>query len=483
MAYQNLKAFTLQRLPFTQKYRHNMAILRNLFMWALLLCSLQTYAQQNLPVYSFLKDDTVLRKKLYDQSLLKKNSLIEQAGTENKKVYKGIYDDIFESIGSMWKSSRVVTEPKSYTYLNDIVKKIVSVNQELQSLDLRIVFTRDWWPNAACMADGSIVFNGGLMVYLQNEAELAFILCHEIAHYYLQHNSKAIKKYVETVTSKEYQSELKRLARQEYGANKELEVLAKTTAFNSRRHSRDNESEADRYAYIFLKKTGYDANGIKTALELLNKIDDSLLYKPISVSQVFNFTDYAFKNKWVNKESAIFSSMDDRSGLSKKEKDSLKTHPDCLQRIEKLKDSIIQNKAGEGFIVNEKMFTQLKTDFFAEFTEECYQQELLSRNLYYSLQLLQDENKKRLGIYSIVRCLNDIYEAQKIKKLGNKIDSEDASYAASYNELLRLLARIRLEELANVNYYFCQQYESLMQDYPGFDKEILKARIIKNNYQ
>ncbi len=144
----------------------------------------------------------------------------------------------------------------------------------MQALDLKIVFTRDWWPNAACMTDGSIVFNAGLMVYLQNEAELAFILCHEIAHYYLQHNSKAIKKYVETVTSKEYQSELKRLSKQQYGANNELETLAKTTAFNSRRHSRDNASQADLYAYRYLKKTGYDVNGIKTTLQLLDKIDD-----------------------------------------------------------------------------------------------------------------------------------------------------------------------------------------------------------------
>src|SRR5690606_19405430 len=105
------------------------------------------------------------------------------------------------------------------------------------------------------MGDGSIAINAGLFVYLDNEAELIFILCHEIAHYYLDHTNSSIKKYVETVNSDEVQKELKRLSKTQYRVNQQLEELTKAFTFNSRRHSRERETEADRMAFQFMKNT------------------------------------------------------------------------------------------------------------------------------------------------------------------------------------------------------------------------------------
>jgi hypothetical protein len=442
-------------------------------------------AQENLPVYTFLKDDSLARMKLYEQSQQKKTQLLGMVDKSQSDEYKKLYNEIFTEIGALWKSTRVVTDAKANDYLQSVAQKITDANPVLKELDVRIIFTRDWWPNAACMTDGTIVFNAGLMIYLANEAELAFVLSHEMAHYYMQHNAKSIKKYIETVSSKEFQAELKRLSKKEYGANQELEALAKTTAFNSRRHSRDNESEADRYAFNFLKKSGYDCNAITSCLQLLDKIDDSLKTATGKFQETFSFSDYPFKKKWIQEETAIFSQMDHKNadGLTKKEQDSLKTHPDCIRRIADLKDSVSAVSPGKSFMVSQEIFTLFKNDFFAEITEECYRDELLSRNLYYSLLLMQDANKKTLGIYSVARCLNEIYDAQKAHKLGSKLELEDKKYSGDYNLFLRMLSRIRLEELANLNYYFCNTYQSLMKNYPGFDKEILKAGIAKNNYQ
>jgi hypothetical protein len=455
---------------------------------SLLLClfyCLNASAQENLPVYAFLKDDSVARMKSYEHSFEAKRLLLAKVDKSQLDEYKKLYNEIFTDIGALWKSTRVVTDPKANNYINSIAKKIIDANPELKGLDVNITFTRDWWPNAACMTDGTIVFNAGLMIYLSNEAELAFVLSHEMAHYYMQHNAKAIKKYIETVSSKEFQAELKRLSKQEYGANQELDALAKTTAFNSRRHSRDNESEADRYAFNFLKRSGYDCSAISSCLQLLDKIDDSLKTATTKFQETFNFADYPFKKRWVQEETAIFSQMDHKNadGLTKKEKDSLKTHPDCMNRIASLKDSISFAPPGKAFMVSQDVFTGLKNDFFAEITEECFRDKLLSRNLYYSLFLMQDPNKKMMGIYSVARCLNEIYDAQKAHKLGSKIELEDKNYSAEYNLFLRMLSRIRLEELANLNYQFCNSYQSLMKNYPGFDREILKAGIAKNNHQ
>jgi hypothetical protein len=316
---------------------------------------------------------------------------------------------------------------------------------------------------------------------LENEAELVFIVCHELAHYYLDHTAKGIKKYVETVNSDAFQQELKRLAKTEYGANRQLEELSKSFAFGTRRHSRENEAAADRMAFSFMKKTGYDCNAIKTGLELLDKVDDSLLFKPLALQQVFQFNEYPFKKKWVQKESAIFSQLNENdSPLSGKERDSLKTHPDCNKRIALLSDSL-ESVAGTGekFLVDEKIFNQLKKDFFIEMTEQCYRDKNLSRNLYYSLLLLQSEQYTPVAVYSVTRCLNQVYDYQKNHQLGTKIDTENKAFPEEYNLLLRMLGRLRLEEIASLNYHFCKKYEPAMQGYADFDKELKKAQSLK----
>ncbi len=51
-----------------------------------------------------------------------------------------------------------------------------------------------------------------------------------------------------------------------------------------------------------------------------------------------------------------------------------------------------------------------------------------------------------------------------------------------YNQLLRLLDRVRLDELADLNYYFCLQYSREMAGYPAFEEEWRKAKQHKEKY-
>ncbi len=429
---------------------------------------------QSLPVYSFQKDDTVLRKKYFDQSVKKKELILASVGKENAKDYKKIYEEQFKEITELWKGSRPVTSPDAHAYLQSIVQKVIATNPELKGTDARIVFSRDWWPNAVSMGDGTIAINAGLVVYLNNEAELVFILCHELAHYYLEHTPKAIKKYVETINSTAFQSELKRLSKTEFGVNSQLKKLTQSFMFNSRRHNREKEAEADRYAFMFMKNTGYTTRAIKTCLELLDKVDDSLLYKPVALNRILDFIDYPFKKKWIQAESSIFSAMsDDNSPADSKEKDSLKTHPDCTRRISLLQDSFDNTvTGGKEFLADEKLFNRLKKEFFIEMADHCYYSENLSRNLYYNLMLLQAEPDNARAAYSVVRCFNQLYDKQKNHKLGLAVDTESKGYTEDYNLLLRMLSRLKLDEIASLNYNFCRQYYSLMKDDKVFTEEI-----------
>ena len=452
----------------------------HLFLFCLICIS---SASQLQPVYNFQKDDTIVRKAYFDQALQSKNKLISSLGTQYKKDYKEIYEARFKEVAGLLQTSRSVTEPVAHNYLQSLLRKIIDPNPELKGQEIRLVFSRDWWPNAYSMGEGTLVVNAGLMVYLDNESELVFVLCHELAHNYLDHSNKAIKKNVETVNSAEFQNEIKRLSKQEYGAGKQIDDMIKKFAFGSQQHKRDNEAEADRQAFRFMKNTGYDCGGIKTCLQLLDRIDDSLFHKPVDLEQTFNFSSYPFKKKWVQKESTIFGAMaDDGSPLTQKEKDSLKTHPDCGIRISLLEDSIQKVIPGTTFIVNESLFQQLKKDFYVEFTEQQFKNNNISRNLYYSLQMLQNNQNFPYAVYAIARDLNLIYENQKNHTFGGLPSKETRGYPADYNLLLRMLDRLRLEEIANLNYNFCMQYKAQMSAYNGFNEELNKAIKQKGQY-
>ena len=451
-------------------------LIRGICFLFLMIVSFQSNAQTQ-PAYKFLQDDTVIKKKLYEKALQYNTAAINNLSKENKEDYTKIYNSRFKEIKELLSSSRSLTTVEAHQYLQTIVQKIIDANPELKALELRVVFARDWWPNAYSMGDGTIGVNAGLMIYLANEAELVFTLCHELSHYYLDHSGKSIKKYVETVNSEDFKKELKRLSKQQYRVNEEAEKLSKSLVFDSRKHSRDNEAASDRQAFKFMKNTGYDSRAIISTLQLLDKIDDSSLFKRVNIEQVFNFEEYPFKKKWIQKESAIFSQADENdSPLTTKEKDSLKTHPDCSKRISLLQDSIntLGNK-GKLFLINEPYFNQLKKSFITEITEYCFEEKNLSRNLYYSLALLQSGEDIPIAVYSVTRCLNEIYEKQQQHKLGLAIDKEHKNFPEDYNLLLRLLDKIRLDEIAAINVQFCRKYQVQMKNYDGFATEMLKA--------
>lgn len=426
--------------------------------------------------YAFWKDDVSLRRKYQEETNQKKQSVLSSLPEQHARDYKAIYELEFDQISDLWSGTRAVTAPDVNGYLQSIVKKITDANPQLQNTDARVVFTRDDWPNAASLGDGSIAINGGLFIFLSDEAELAFIICHELSHYYLDHTNKHIKKIVELYNSEDFTKEVKRLSKQEYGSGKEFDELMKKMTFGSRRHSREDEAQADRQAFLFLKNTGYDLNGIINCLQLLDEVDDSSIYKPFAPAATFNFDEYPFKQKWIQKESVLFGAMTgEDSPLTKRERDSLKTHPDCAIRISLLQDSVQKIPPGKGFLVNENFFNQLKREFFPEITQQEFRNDNLTRNLYYSLLMLQGGDYTSLAVYSIARDLNILFQKQKDHTLAD-IEKETRTFPADYNLLLRMIDRWRLDEIASINYYFCRKYAAQMNRYNGFADEEKKAQ-------
>ncbi len=440
-----------------------------------------TFAQSSYP---FFVDDSTMKAKYAKEIDSIKIAKIKSFDKKYIKDYKGIYDDAFGEIKKLILSKESVTDTAINNYLQRIVKEVVSKNNELSSLKLRVFFTRNLVANAYSMGEGTMAVNAGMIFYLKNEAELAFIISHELAHYYLDHSGKSIEKYITTINSQDYQKKVKAISKKEYGTNKELDLLAKQYVFDSRKHDRSQEAEADYFAFKFLKNTIFNINSIISCLQVLDKLSDSTFFKPLKLDVVLNNEAYPFKKSWIEEESSIFSQLDLKKDTSnKKEADSLKTHPDCKKRIALLKDSVLKFARNNQpyFITNQANFDKVKVKFLMEGIEYCHTENRLSKNLYYTLSLLQVQQEKPFAIYSIARCFNKMYDKQKNHHLGEAIDDENKYFDDDYNLLLKMVNKLSLQEIAALNYHFCKTNLTTGQLYKNFETEWKTAQLNYTN--
>jgi len=138
---------------------------------------------------------------------------------------------------------------------------------ENYTLNYKVYLTKD--VNAFATADGSVRVFSGLMDVMDDN-ELIAVIGHEIGHVN-NHDSRDAMKAA-------YQKE----ALIDAAASQSAKVAAVTdsqlakigSAMIDSKYSRKQESEADLFAYEFMKKNGYDVNAEESAFRILAKMSE-----------------------------------------------------------------------------------------------------------------------------------------------------------------------------------------------------------------
>lgn len=454
--------------------------MRNLFpaIFTTILLFAQTNARaQGAWQYTPIKDEPGKLKTIQEEirKQYEKDSIAIKG--ENKKYILDIYRERFSELNELFETKEPVSSAEASLYISTIVNEIISKNPELKALALRVFFSRAWWPNAYSTGEGTIVFNIDLFIKLKNESQVAFVLCHELAHLYLDHSNKKINRYITTVFSDEFQQRLKELKRQKYDKNAELDKLEMGIAFKSFRHSRESESEADSVGLRFMKNTGYDCNEALTCLGILDEIDQEKMDYSQQLPKVFTFTEYPFRKRWIEKEAAFFGVTADNHD-NKKLEDSLKTHPDCKVRIKTLEPVLQKNvaAAGKQFLQPQPQFNELQQLFSFEEINFCFSSKKISRSLFSSIRLLEQYPKNAYLVTTIGKCFNEFYEKQKGHYLNNIVDNPSPFREKNYNTLLEFISRLSLADISNLGYYFMKQHSTALSSDAEFSKTFEQAQ-------
>jgi beta-barrel assembly-enhancing protease len=151
---------------------------------------------------------------------------------ESRALRKSKENFLMESnfiIDQILLSGRILFNDPVSNYINKVADNLLEDNPELRK-ELRFYVAKSASVNAFSTDKGIIIVNLGLIAQLENEAQLGYILAHEIVHYVKKHNMNLFLEKKNIFTGKD--------------GYKKLSISEKYFATNFR--NREMESEADK---------------------------------------------------------------------------------------------------------------------------------------------------------------------------------------------------------------------------------------------
>lgn len=281
-------------------------------------------------------------------------------------------EDIY--LKSLCESGKIVYGSPLNHYLDAIMDNLLANNRQLRN-DISVFVVKSPVVNAYAMNQGFIFVNVGLLAQITNEAELAFVLAHEIVHIADKHSIEPPK----TVDLDSY------------------------LQYHNR--SREQENEADRYAlerYYATSKYAYKA--MESAFDVLQYgylPFDEIPFKPSMVETDF----YSFDDNYFLENVKPIRNREDYI-------DTLSTHPNILKR-RNAAQSIIASKNDDGrsaFLQSQDLFKEIQTLSRLE----CIHQYLTRHdygNAYYNAYVMQQwmpdnkylKNAMAIAVYGLCK--------------------------------------------------------------------------------
>ncbi len=164
----------------------------------------------------------------------------------------------------------LVSDPEIIEYVSDIGHKILDhVKGRLFHYEFFVI--RDEGMNAFAMPGGLVFVHTGLLENIDSENELACVLAHEIGHVQGRH----IARRMERMKRVNMASLAVAVAGLFLGSGETGSAMLATSgaisASMALKYSREDEEEADRRAYQWLCKAGYDPRGMINTLKKMQK--------------------------------------------------------------------------------------------------------------------------------------------------------------------------------------------------------------------
>lgn len=321
---------------------------------------------------------------------------------------------------------------------DNLLKDSGKLKKELQFFVIKSNLT-----NALSTDQGVIFVTLGLLAQVENEAQLAYVLAHEIAHYQEQHVEESYTNSQSIRLSTSY--------------NDRIQMMSN--------HSKESELEADKIGIKLYHAAGYKKSELLSAFDVL--MYSYLPFDEVTLPKTYFNTDRLFvpENYFPEEINPILADED--------YDDDKSTHPNIRKRKDAIKDAVkkYENWGAMERIFSEEEFKKVqKLARFegvhrnlveCEYTQALYNIFLLEKEDPGSLFLTRSKAKAWLGLASF----KDRGAFSEV--VPNPSEVEGESHAMYY--LLRKLSKIQLYTVA------MRQIEDANLSFPN-DAEIMAIR-------
>ncbi|MEO0471043.1 MAG: M48 family metallopeptidase [Bacteroidota bacterium] len=316
--------------------------------WLVLLLCFGTASAQNYDLYELLRCEgdipaefTVSSTEKYE----KQQRQSDRTGSRfDQKVRDRFYLETNFIVDDLLLSGRVIFNDPISDYVNRVGEEILRNQPQLQK-KLRFYVVKSPVPNAYSTQQGIILVHLGLLARLETEAQLAFILCHEISHYTKQH---VLNLFLENQNIA--------YGRGEYRKSSSYDKMVARSNY-----SKENEKEADAEGLKMFLQTKYRISDLPEIFDLLADMEHP--YMPL-----FGYEDRFWNNEYVNKDDFIEKKELDEASKKNTKKgagggfltdfDSGSENEDEFVPT----DTKVEEQAGEGRIVQKIEMDEIEID-------------------------------------------------------------------------------------------------------------------------
>ncbi len=303
--------------------------MRKLYILCLIFLSSFVFGQHDFNNYQTLKAQGSIPEDFSTATKEKVQNEISKGThqTLSKSKEKIFLEGVHYGIDQLLHSGMVVYGDEVSNYVKDVAQKLmVGEFKELKNT-LRFYTIKSNVANAISTDQGIVFVTTGLLSQLTSEAQLAFVLAHEIAHFKEKH----------VVESFEYKTQKNR-----------------NTILQLSNYSRDKELEADSLGLIIYNKAGYASSQLVSSF-------DVLMYSYLPFEEIPFPTDYYNTDKFYV-PSFLFPDKKYEIKAIEDYDDSESTHPNIKKRKTAILDLIGEYKRwGENiYFLGEERFKQVR---------------------------------------------------------------------------------------------------------------------------
>ena len=232
------------------------------------------------------------------------------------------------------KGGQIVFGTDMNDYVNKVGGLVIDNFDGIERDDIHFYIVKSSSVNAFTTENGIIFINVGLIAQLENEAQLAYVIAHELVHYKYHH---AINSYTRKTT------------------RSSSSITRNKQTVDALEYSREQEFLADSIGFVdAFMKLDYDFN------QVLN-LFDVLLYSNLPFDEIefradfFNDTNYVVDSDYMLGKVDLISNPDEYD-------DTYLTHPNIKRRRNRMIDLVtnFESKKKDKFIINEDIFKELQ---------------------------------------------------------------------------------------------------------------------------